>query len=339
MIKKGNLSASLLNWLMSTLQLGPGIGDVFHLVENSSNYHVWLANQKIAGDHIFHTLAAAYAAMTANRNDVVCVYPGDYAGTTALTWAKDQAHLIGMSHNVEGDHTQGGPNIYTSTALVAHTIDITGNRCHFQNLKLANAGANAANLGAALVEGYGNVFRNVNFMGIMDAAQIASANPYSLGIAPGGYFPLFEDCIIGQCTWGPRTQAASGHLKFKVTGAGVYPADGGIFRRCRFLSWAETVTIPMVYVPIQGAIAPLDRMWLFDDCIFYNFYQSSATKMNQVFDDNCTTTHHIILKKSSAIGYDEWQDADYAGKYIQADMPIVGLGGGLMTPPTAVTGS
>ena len=338
MIKLGNLSASLKMWLMSTLGMGPGIGDLFYVVGNGSNHHVWLANQRIPGDHIFTSVPSAEDAMTANRNDVLLVFPGDFALTTMLTWDKDNTHLVGVDMNVEGDYTQGGCNIYTTTASVAHALDIKGDHCKFVNLKISNGGANAANLGAALVEGYGNYFKNVNFMGILAAEQIASANPYSLGIGWGGYFPIFEDCIIGQCTWGPRTQTASGHLKFTGGGVGAYPPDGGIFRRCRFLSWAETVTIAEVYLAAAGN-QKLDRMWLFDQSVFYNFYVNSATGMNQVFDDNEARSHHIVLKGCTGVGYDEWQDADSALKWITADMPITGLGGGLCRPPTAITGS
>ena len=80
-------------------------------------------------------------------------------------------------------------------------------------------------------------------------------------------------------------------------------------------------------------------MWLFEDCTFYNFYANSATGLNQVFDDNENRSHHIVLRHSTGVGYDEWQDADSAQKWITADMPITGLGGGLCRPPTAVTGS
>ncbi len=285
------------------------------------------------------TGACGYAQLRTGRNDTLFAAQGNYILTGVLTWSKSDTNCIGLCENVEGDYGQGGVNIYTTTASVAHTIDITGSRCRFQNLKISNGGANAANLGAVLVEGQGGIFKNVAFMGILDAAQIASANPYSLGIAPGGYFPIFEDCVIGQSTWGPRTQTLSGHLKFNVTGAGTYGADGGIFRRCRFLSWAETASVSAVYIPIQGAKPPLDRMWFFDQCTFYNFWTSAATKITEVITDACTTTHHIVLKGCTAVGYDQWQTSDYAGAYITADMPITGLGGGLCRPPLNSVGT
>ena len=175
-------------------------------------------------------------------------------------------------------------------------------------------------------------------MGILTAEQIASANPYSLGIGKGGYFPLFEDCIIGNNNYGPRTQTASGQLKFTATGVGTYPPDNGTFRRCKFNSWAETNTIAMVYLAAAGT-AKLDRLWLFEQCVFYNFYTNSATKMNQVFDDNEDHSHHIVLKGCTAIGYTEWQNADSALLWIQADMPITGVGGGLTSAPTGPTAS
>src|SRR3989304_10385005 len=115
MIKLGNLSASLRIWLMSTLQLGPGIGDVFYLVVSGSAYHVWLLNQRISGDHIFTTLAAAYAAMTNRRNDVLLVYPGTYTVTASLTWANDFCHMIGLGGPNQRGYDTYGTQFYTTT--------------------------------------------------------------------------------------------------------------------------------------------------------------------------------------------------------------------------------
>ena len=186
---------------------GVGMGKPHYLVpadSATSKFRGWLVKNGVNPSDIFTSLVSAEDVMVANRNDTLFVFPGDYAETAKTTWDKDDTHIFGLNDNVEGDYTQGGCNIYTTTASVAQVLDIQGDRCAFKNLKLSNGGANAANLGAALVEGYGCRFRNVNFMGILDAAQIASANPYSLGIGWGGYFPTFEDCIIGTSTWGPQ---------------------------------------------------------------------------------------------------------------------------------------
>ena len=96
MIKKGNLSASLLNWLMSTLQLGPGIGDVHYLVEDASNFHVKLVESKIDNSHIHHSLEAGEDALVTNRNDVLLAFPGTYTETAKTTWDKSSTHLLGL---------------------------------------------------------------------------------------------------------------------------------------------------------------------------------------------------------------------------------------------------
>ena len=154
----------------------------------------------------------------------------------------------------------------------------------------------------------------------------------SLYIAASGMYPLFEDCIIGQNVWDVREGALSGVLRF----TGTTGPQNGIFRRCTFLSASETATVAMVALPVNSCI---DRLWLFDNCHFENFSVNAAVRLNQVFYDNCGTTHSIMLHNCSAIGFDEWQDADQGNSYIGSNMPIVGVGGGLARNPTAVTGS
>lgn len=282
------------------------------------------------------TLMAGYSHLRTGRGDTVFIANGDYVLTAEFDWSKSDTNLVGLYENIEGDYTQGGVNIYTTTATVVNTVHITGTRCLFQNLKINNAGAAAACLNAVFLCGAGAVFKNVAICGAQAATQCDTALATSLCIGRGGYFPKFEDCVIGTNTQTTRTGATNSHLHFTSLGGGLYCPDNGTFKRCKFLSISVDATTPMVYMLTHS----IDRIWLFEDCTFYNFYVATGALLNQVFNDADTYyTHQVVLKRCTAIGYTEWQTADIGFKSIQTDMSVTGLGGGLARMPTAVVGS
>jgi len=282
------------------------------------------------------TLAAGYSQLRTGRNDTMFLANGNYILTAEFDWTKSDTNVVGLCENIEGDHTQGGVNIYSTTVTVVNTIDLSGDRCLFQNVKITNAGAAAACLQAVFVRGAGALFKNVAISGSCAATQAATALATSLCIGRGGYFPRFEDCVIGNNTQVTRTGATNSHLHFTNLGGGTYPPDNGTFKRCKFLSISVAATTPMIYVLLNS----LDRIWLFEDCTFYNFYVGAATKLNEVIhDDDTFYTHQIVLKRCTAVGYTEWQTSDIGFGSVQSDMPITGTGGGLTTPPTAAVGA
>lgn len=348
MIKKGNLSASLLNWLMSTLQLGPGIGDVFYLVPSASAYHSWLANeQRVSGEHIFTTFASAYAALTGDRNDVLCAFPGLYTGTASLDWTKDHTHLIGLGGpNILG--RSGRPNcmIHTDTAGVDYTIHHTGDFCQFHNIGVSNGNtggsATAANLSAMKLDGYGNYFKRTSFRGMMSAAQAGEEHCSSLEIGQSGECE-FDECQIGWNSFGiTRTITTQGQLLFSWDG--VPPsASNMVFRNTVLHSRAETVGVPMVYF---GNAVGTDRFLLFDNCHFENFWINWAGICDSVFEHAQTAqqTTNLDLRNCTARGYGYWIPAGRnfgaaGGSWIEANMPITGVGGGLLRAPTGLSGT
>jgi hypothetical protein len=318
---------------------GLGMGKPIYLVPEdsaTSYFRGWLRKNGAHPADIYATLPEAFAATVPYRNDTIFAFPGDYENTAELDWDHDFVHLVGVDSNIEGDHTQGGVNIFTDTVDVVNTIDITGKRCIFQNAKIANAGADAHNLQAVFLRGEGAIFRNVAISGALAATQCDTALATSLCIGRGGYFPRFYDCVIGNNTQTTRTGDTNSHLHITSLGGGAYPPDNGLFKNCKFLSISVDVTTPMVYILTHS----IDRIWLFDECSFYNYYTAAGTNLNEVFhDDDTFYTHQIVLKNCLASGYDEWSDSDIGFKNIQSNMPITGLGGGLTRPPTAVVGS
>lgn len=317
---------------------GLGMGKPIYLVpadSATSYFRGWLVKNGANPSDIYSTLAAAYAACAAYRNDTIFVFPGDYVLTAAQSVSKDFTHIVGVDSNIEGDWTQGGCNIYTVTGAVVSTLDISAKRSNFMNLKITNAGAANTALQAVLLYGEGCVFKNVLMNGACAATQCDTAYAGSLKIDRGGYFPRFENCVIGSNTGSTRTNAANAHLQFANAKSG-YPVDNGVFKDCKFLSISVSATCPMVYVKLNS----IDRIWLFEDCTFYNFYVATNGKLNQVINDADTYyTHQIVLKRCTAVGYTEWQTADIGFESIQSDMPVTGTAGGLAKPPTGTVGN
>lgn len=334
MIKKRNLDPSLVQWIMTQTGLGPGVGEIFYVVpakSSTSRYRNQLESMGVDSDQMYTLPSLAYADMTNYRNDVMLILPGVYTETARIAWSKDWTHMIGLGGpNVDGDHTLGGVTIYNATANQAETIDVTGDRCQFQNVWIGNGGGHANNVSAVNVDAWGCYFKNVKFMGLISDEQVADEDCCSLSIDRLGHFPLFEDCIIGQSNWNVRTYAVSqGHLRFRST---TEPApQDGIFRRCQFRSRSDTATVVMVVVAAaQGA----DRTWLFEDCIFTNFSNGNTTEMTRVFYTAGGRAHMILLKDCLSMGYARWTDQDRGVRWMATNQADAASKGGIGAEPT-----
>ncbi len=334
MIKRRNLDPSLMNWLMNVTGLGPGIGDVHYVVPVASAYYSWLRDDlKQEPSKIHFNISDGYNALTASRNDCLLVYPGAYLATAQQTWAKAQTHMIGLGgpNSQAGDYSEANVVLYTTTANVAATLNVSGANCQMHNFAVENNASDADNLTAGAIGNYGQWWNNVGFHGHMGTTQNSTAVCASLYIEDGGMYPLITNSQIGQDVWGTRSAANSGVLRFSdSTGR----PNGATFRNCKFLSRSVTATVCMVAVPAAQCIG---RSWLFDNCHFSNFYDGT-TLLNQVFYTVTGTQQFTIqLKNCSSAGFTEWQTGDFS--VVVSDMPITGLGGGQMRQPTASVGS
>jgi len=328
LVKRGRgLDPAVLAWLMGTLGVGPGIGEVHFLVKVDSAYYSWLRDDMRVNPSLIHySLADGEDALTAARNDCLLVYPGAYDEAAELAWDKANTHLIGLSGpNVYGDWSEPGVVLYSDETDCASVITVTGANSQFHNFVVSNYGANAACLTALTVNKYGCRFKNIGMQGNMTSEQNAVAAAASLYIAGAGMYPIFEDCIIGQDVWGERAAANSGVLRFSSAGR----PNVGLFKNCKFLSRSITATCAMVAVPTNTFIG---RSWLFDNCHFSNFYDGS-TNLNQVFYTVTGTQKKTIqLKNCSMVGFDSWQDGDF--EVVFGDAPIADVAGGKMLEPS-----
>jgi len=304
---------------MSQTGLGPCIGELFFVAPNdSSSSHYRDALGDVA-DGIYTTVTAAYNAATANRNDIIFVAPGAYDEGASIDWTKDNTHLIGLGGPVtKADYSEKNVVIYTDTTTIDYTIDLTGDHCQFINIGINNAGNDATNYAAMRVNGYGNLFRNVTFIGNLGANQLAAAACGSLAIAANGHNCLFENCIIGEDCWGLRSAADSAQLMC------VGETNGVRFIDCDFRSYSTTATVAMVNITGNG----MGRDWLFKRCQFNNYSAwNSITNRNQVFATVGTGKWtQLTLVDCHANGFDRWTDS---ASPVYGTMPIADDGGGL----------
>ena len=324
LVKRGRgLDPAVLGWLMGTLGVGPGIGEVHFLVKAASAYYSWLRDDMRVNPSLIHyTLAEGEDALTASRNDCLLVYPGAYDETAELAWDKANTHLIGLGGpNVGGDWAEPNVVLYSDETDVATIINVTGANSQFHNFVVSNYGNNAACRSALILNKYGCRFKSVAFQGNMLAAQNNVAT-CSLQINGAGMYPIFEDCYIGQDVWGARAIANSGVIRFGSTGQ----PNGGIFKRCRIISIGTTATCAMVAIPVAGH---LGRGWVFDDCLFGHFDSAGANEtINQVFYTVTGMHNHAIeLKNCSSFGAAEWQAGNFG--VVFATMPDVQATGGI----------
>lgn len=336
MIKKGNLAASLMAWLMNTLQLGPGIGDVYYLCVQGSNYHLWLLSQKIPTDHICFTLVAAEDRLTDARNDVLCVFPGGHVQTAQLTWDKNQTHMVclgGPNLRVQPTAlTTGGLRFETSTTAVPYLFNITGNYCQFHGLGTFNNGAATSNLGDIAISGKNNFFKRCDLRGGNTQLQNEQTTPYAgvpvvfKGGTGFGNGTTFEECQIGSAGNYKRTHGPGGVLFLGGVGSQCFDV---VFRKCIMEMWTETLGSDVGMIMLASTVSPADRFVLIEDCLVYNFWTNHVDKANYaiVEPSGSPTTHDIILKRSTLAGFDFWSNN---ATFVLHDMPDVADGGGVV---------
>lgn len=326
MIERRNLSNSLVSWIMNQLSLGPGIGEVAYLVpetSSTSNYRRQLEANGVSEADTYTSLAAAYAATTGYRNDVILAMPGAYDETASLTWAKPNTHILGCGGpNTWGDNSEANVCIYTDTTAVAEVINITGQNGIMKNVNIENYGAASTNLVAVKLDKYGWTFENCRIAGDMTSQQGGNVDCGSLMIEYDGMYPKFLNCQIGQDVWSERTQANKGVIIFKDG-----QTNGGVFEKCRILSRAGT-TAAVAMVRVNG-VNKLGRGWTFDECGFLNYFATGETKPNQVFYESAASSigdRDVILHNCYMQGIDAWQD-DENGTIV-GDMPTPAAAGG-----------
>ena len=65
----------------------------------------------------------------------------------------------------------------------------------------------------------------------------------------------------------------------------------------------------------------VDRLFLIENCTFYNFYDENdiTSTVTEAINDDCGTTHKILVKNSFITGYASWEGTRGTVYLTQAD--------------------
>ena len=253
-------------------------------------------------DHPFATLAAAYAATTANQHDTIFYIAGSSSVTisVALDWSKNYTHLIGIAAPTEVAQRARFFQLSTLTAA-SPLLTISASGCIFKNFYIFQGVDDATSLINVSVTGGRNYFENVHFAGGGHVTQ-AVIGGASLKL-DGAEENTFVNCTIGVDT----AAAGTGMAGILFDGE----AHRNIFKNCRVTMYAGHTGAAFVKVTDGTGI---DRYTEFSDCLFINsnldnFAMASAFVIPAFAANNSS---RILLKDCIILGSTKL-DADDRG--------------------------
>lgn len=250
------------------------VGNIYVVAASTEpNYDKWYKfNRKYddGSEMIQPTVAAAYAATTTNRNDVILLsaYNTSNKVTAMLDISKNRIHFVGLD---PVNRKIGARSLLSNTGAGAAAdvsmVKVSGTGCSFRNISFKNNWTVTQNLSAMLDYGANTYFENCDFENL-GSAHLTNASAGSLILA--GAESIYVNCTIGVSTLKHTVASAQEMLISKGTSA--QAATRCIFKDCRFQAWTSQTTHVFVRVAADGDI---DRDIEFDNCRFVNFNPGS----------------------------------------------------------------
>lgn len=291
-IRKKQLSNSLVKWIETEVGMGPGVGDIFYLCSATTNAdYLWLRSQGVDSDHLKTTWATAYAALTANRNDVLVVLPGGAISTTAaLTWEKSYTHLIGATAPT---YVNQRSRIYTTGTAVSPLMTWSGNGCVVKNIMFDHQGTHASTAGVCFnLSGARNYFEKVTFRHI-GALAVASDTYRCLQLASANGENTFYKCTIGADTVDGGTGAGM-ILEFN----GTNESARNVWEECLFLGNGSANT---VFIG-ASTTSCLSSVNVFKRNVFYNNDNGTLDPMTQFTDLTINSGGQLLMMDNIIYG-------------------------------------
>lgn len=255
----------------------PHIGDIFYVDPSGGDDS---ANSGSSQDNALATLAAAEDKMTSGNHDVVVIAPsggtGRTAETTAITWDKRFAHVIGSAAPTAQD-ARAGIGFSAGGSLV-----ISENGGLWKSLTMFSS----ADIDETVsVSGDYNAFLGVDFKGTSNATS-ADSTPWRALNLNGA-----EENYFGGCTFGADTftrGVANATLEFESA------ASRNVFEDARFLMHADTAGT-QTHVLFTGTTA-IDRWVEFKDSSFYAFSTNDGQAVTACMDLSAqSSTGHVLV--------------------------------------------
>ena len=248
------------------------------------------------GTEVIHTtLAAAYAAMSTNRNDVLLLNAhGGHALTSMLSVAKNRVHIWGMGAigRMFGQRARVTLGVSTVAADIA-AIKNTGVGNSFKNFKVDSAGTATAERYAVAEGGEYALYDGVEMYKSTQLDDTLAAE-----LLQNGDSPTFKNCTLGS-----NVNAISGaiirpcvQLKREVITGKV--SRDAYFEKCMF--WRKAGNTTNAFVDAPGT-TDVERMLMFKNCEFFNTELAAAIPAEAVTCSGGKQTEGLIaLKHCSA---------------------------------------
>lgn len=218
----------------------------------------------------FTKISEAEAACTTKQNDTILVCPeshmwygDDDATGAALTWDKQNTHLIGMAPFSKGGgmRSRFGHSGYT----MANFMTVSGSSNMFANLYWMHGSATggASDINMINISGHRNGFYGCHFSGPNDTTQSASADYTGFTLSGTSTSNYFKDCTFG--SFNAVKRGANAQLTLSTTG------QGNVFEDCLFICAAAGTTTEFIdWKQATGALGTCTAFFL--NCQFVNMY-------------------------------------------------------------------
>lgn len=267
----------------------PHVGNIFYVDAGNGNDST---NSGTSQNDALKTVAAAYAKMTADQDDVLVIASESSTGRTSesavVTWAKRRTHIIGNGP-ARTVNSRNGIGVYASNTASAFVISATN--CSFNNISFAAFGD--TDVMVEITAG-NNTFNNVHFQGIANTTPAGETGARSILITGAGENE-FNNCTIGVDTVTRSVANAS----LELTGS----CARNIFRGCIFPIYTSSADALFVKADTGNCT---ERFLIFEDCIFNNADTGSSTTMTIAMDLSSTGNGTVFLKDSYAKGCTDW---------------------------------
>lgn len=261
------------------------------------------------------TIGQAYSYMVDGNNDV-CVIVGDGSTaatqrlSSALTWAKDACHLIGMTAPVPIASRARISTASGATTNINPLVTVSAQGCIFANFSLFQGVGQAATAEQLWTDtGERNFYGRVHFGGMGSAVGADQATSYSLYLNGGG------ERYFSGCTFGVDTQTR-GAANASVIARSAATRD--IFENCFFPMLADATSPFFVDVGASGAI---DRFMWFKNCGFHNAINSTGTSIDAVVNHHASQGGTVFMDNCSVVGADDWTASDTGVVRITGPVP------------------
>lgn len=272
----------------------PYVGDVFYVDANSGSD----TNGGLDQNDALSTVAAVYDKLTSGQQDVAIIAPSGGTGrtteTTAITWAKRFAHLVGNGAPTAQD-VRSGMNFNGTTGTSSGSFTLSENGCIIKNITFTTTTDNNSFVN---ITGDYNSFLGCDFKGALNETSGDDTAARAL-VLTGAEENYFGGCSIGGDTY--NRSAANASLEF-ITGA-----TRNVFEDCFFPIFADAATPVFVKADTAGDI---DRFVWFKRCMFHNAAYSSSTTLTTAMNIHAAVGGSVILDGCSVLGVTDWSN-DY----------------------------